>query len=131
MANTPSSCCGFDQCLAITRACGDTSRLRMLLLLAGGELCLCQLTAVLDLAASTISEHLRRLREAGLIDMRQEGKWRYFRLADEDARTPSTARDFLRWVRTHAADDAWVREQAEHVHCVRCTPVEEIASRAH
>ncbi len=52
-------------------------------MLTTGELCVCQMTAVLDLAASTVSGHLADLRAAGLVHERKEGKWVHYRLADD------------------------------------------------
>ncbi|HMO04688.1 MAG TPA: metalloregulator ArsR/SmtB family transcription factor [Kiritimatiellia bacterium] len=62
-------------------ALSDETRLRLLLALRGGELCVCQLTALLDLAPSTVSKHLSLLRDAGLVDARKEGRWVYYRMA--------------------------------------------------
>ena len=51
----------------ITRALSDPTRVRALMLLRGGELCLCQLIEVLGLAPSTVSKHLSVLKAAGII----------------------------------------------------------------
>ena len=60
------------------KALGHPARLRMLALLKDGELCVCQVTEVLGLAPSTVSEHLSVLRRAGFIEERKEGKWVYY-----------------------------------------------------
>ena len=65
------------------KALGDENRLRTLYALKRGELCVCQLIALLDLAPSTVSKHLSILRSAGLADSRKEGRWMYYRLAKE------------------------------------------------
>ncbi len=65
------------------KALGHPVRLRILALLEGGELCVCRVVAVLGLAYSTVSAHLRELRRAGLVDERKEGRWVYHRLPDE------------------------------------------------
>ena len=59
----------------VAKAVADPSRVRILKLLEGGELCVCQITAVLDLAAGTVSKHLAALRTAGLLQQRKDGKW--------------------------------------------------------
>lgn len=129
MKNMPAnpSDTAFDHCLSITRACGDATRLRILLLLADGELCLCQLTAVMDLAASTLSEHLRRLREAGLIEIRREGKWRFYQLPKSSSKTNAAASSFLQWIQQHAAEDPWTRRESKRIRKIRCTPVEQLS----
>lgn len=62
-------------------ALSDETRLRLFLALRGGELCVCQLTALLDLAPSTVSKHLSLLRDAGLVEARKDGRWVYYRMA--------------------------------------------------
>jgi len=71
------------QVVRALKAMAHPARLRMLAMLRTGELCVCQMTAVLDLAASTVSGHLADLRAAGLVTERKEGKWVHYRLVDE------------------------------------------------
>ncbi|MBX3432261.1 MAG: winged helix-turn-helix transcriptional regulator [Pirellulales bacterium] len=71
--------------LAVTKALADENRLRALGLLVGRELCLCQIVEVLQLAPSTVSKHMSILHQARLVEARKEGRWAYFRLADEQA----------------------------------------------
>ncbi len=65
----------LDTAVAIARALGHPARLRTIAMLRRGELCVCQITAVLTLAPSTVSAHLRELRRAGLTAERKEGRW--------------------------------------------------------
>ncbi|MBZ5589412.1 MAG: metalloregulator ArsR/SmtB family transcription factor [Acidobacteriia bacterium] len=64
------------------KALAHPARLRILAMLRGGELCVCQLIAVVRSAPSTISAHLTELRRAGLIEERKVGKWVHIRLAE-------------------------------------------------
>ncbi|HUF17454.1 MAG TPA: metalloregulator ArsR/SmtB family transcription factor [Thermoanaerobaculia bacterium] len=66
----------------IHKAIAHPTRLRLLAALRGGPLCVCQMTVVVKLAASTVSEHLSELRKAGLITDRKEGRWVEYRLSD-------------------------------------------------
>ena len=66
----------------VAKAVADPSRVRILKLLEGGELCVCQITTVLGLATATISKHLAALKVAGLLQQRRDGKWVYYRLAE-------------------------------------------------
>lgn len=59
------------------------ARLRLLAMLAGGELCVCQMTAVLELAPSTVSQHLSVLSRGGLVTERKEGKLVFYRLRED------------------------------------------------
>jgi len=65
------------------KAMAHPARLRMLAMLATGELCVCQITAVLELAASTVSGHLADLRAAGLVVEQRQGKWVRYRLNED------------------------------------------------
>lgn len=63
----------------VFRALGDPTRLRILALLNIGDLCLCELVDALQAAESTLVHHLRVLEQGGLITVRREGKFTYFR----------------------------------------------------
>ncbi len=64
------------------KALGHPARLRVLAMLRRGELCVCQITAVLGLAPSTVSQHLKELKDAGLLAERKEGRWVHYSLQD-------------------------------------------------
>ena len=70
---------------AITKALADENRLRVLAILEGRELCVCQITALLGLAPSTVSKHMSILRHADLVESRKEGRWMHYKLPDDDA----------------------------------------------
>jgi ArsR family transcriptional regulator len=63
------------------RAFSDRTRLRLLHLLRGGELCVCDLVAVLDMPQPKVSRHLAYLRRAQLVLVRKDGLWSHYRLA--------------------------------------------------
>ena len=65
---------------AIFRALSDEKRLRIMDLLTGGELCVCELTEILDLPQPLLSFHLRTLKDAGLVEDRRAGRWVYYSL---------------------------------------------------
>jgi len=73
----------LDAAVAITRALAHPARLRILSMLRTGELCVCQITAVLGLAPSTVSAHLRELKLGGLVTERKDGRWVHIGLADD------------------------------------------------
>ncbi len=64
----------------IFRALSDPTRLRILLLLRGQELCVCEITHVLDMEQSRISHQMRVLRDSGLVEDRREGRWIIYRI---------------------------------------------------
>jgi ArsR family transcriptional regulator len=67
---------------AIMKTLGHIGRLRILAMLRGGPLSVCQIAAVLAAPVSTVSGHLLELRHAGLVDERRHGKWVYYRLTN-------------------------------------------------
>lgn len=62
------------------QALSDAKRLRILELLRDGEACVCELTEAMDVGQSLLSFHLKKLKEAGLVRDRREGRWAYYRL---------------------------------------------------
>jgi ArsR family transcriptional regulator len=57
----------------------DSTRLRLLNLLACGETCVCELTDTLGVVQPKVSRHLTRLKYAGLVEARRDGKWMHYR----------------------------------------------------
>lgn len=76
---------GLDDARArqLLKALGDPLRLQVIEALGAGERCVCDLTGDLGLAQSKLSFHLRVLREAGLLEGREQGRWIYYRLRPE------------------------------------------------
>ena len=60
----------------------DPTRIRILNVLAAGELCVCDLVELLGVPQSTISRHLRYLHRAGLVEVTREWKYAHYRLAE-------------------------------------------------
>jgi ArsR family transcriptional regulator, arsenate/arsenite/antimonite-responsive transcriptional repressor len=83
--------------MSITKALADPNRVRILLALRRGELCVCQITELFGLAPSTVSKHLSVLHHAGLIQSRKTERWVYYRLPDKSM--PVAVREALDWVK--------------------------------
>jgi arsenate reductase/ArsR family transcriptional regulator len=98
-------------------------RLRILALLQGGELCVCEVAEVLGLAPSTVSEHLTGLRRTGLVRERKVGRWVHVALSDE-----ANVRPMLEalWPLMAAAQDELTkdRNQARALRCEACDPAD-------
>jgi len=65
------------------KALGDDVRLRIVALLAHGELCVCHLEEALELTQPNASRHLAILRAAGIVTHRRRDKWVHYRLAPQ------------------------------------------------
>ena len=103
--------------VAIAKALADETRLRALLALRGGELCVCQLIELLQLAPSTVSRHMSVLKAAGLVESEKRGKWVYYRLPDADA--GGAASTAITWVAASAAAARRAVEDARRVVTIR------------
>jgi DNA-binding transcriptional ArsR family regulator len=90
VAATRERTIGADQAgevASLFRLLGDPGRVRMLAaLLEAGELCVCDLAAVVDMAESTVSHSLRLLRTAGIVRHRRSGRQVFYQLDDAHVR---------------------------------------------
>lgn len=99
--------------LDITKALSDETRVRALMSLSRGELCVCQVIELLGLSPSTVSKHMTILQQAGLIERRKDGRWHYYRLAGRQA--PPIVRDALRWALGALADEKTIETDARTI----------------
>lgn len=99
------------------------ARLRLLAMLASGELCVCQMTAVLELAPSTVSQHLSVLSRGGLVADRKEGKLVFYRLGEGEV-----AEAILEPLLSLLAEDDDVRADRILVEQLRRIPVAELCA---
>ena len=99
--------------MTVIKALADENRVRILLALQGRELCVCQIVELLGLAQSTVSKHLSILHQARLIDSRKEGRWMFYRAADDDS--PVEAREMANVVSRLLASNPEAGEDAKRL----------------
>ena len=75
--------------VATIKALSDPHRIRAVMALRDGELCVCRIIELLGLAPSTISKHMSILKLAGLVESRKEGRWVYYALTGTGRRSGS------------------------------------------
>ena len=65
---------------ALAKALGDPVRLQIVDVLRkhAGKVCVCELVPLFDLSQSTVSHHLKLLREAGIVESERQGLWAYY-----------------------------------------------------
>lgn len=112
--------------VSIAKALGDESRVRALMALTGGELCLCQIIELLGLSPSTVSKHMSVLQQAGLIQRRKDGRWHYYRLVGKEG--SPVAREAIRWARRSLAEEGVIVDDIQAMCCVREKDPKELAS---
>ena len=66
---------------------GDSTRIKILSALSGGELCVCDISTILGMTSSAVSHQLKILKNAGLVSFRREGKTVFYALADDHVMT--------------------------------------------
>ncbi|HVO13528.1 MAG TPA: metalloregulator ArsR/SmtB family transcription factor [Vicinamibacteria bacterium] len=103
------------------KALAHPARQRLVAMLRGGELCVCQLTVVLELAASTVSAHLNELRRAGLLVESKRGRFVMYRWSDEPE-----AKALLAELTARITADDRVAADAKLVRSLRRVGVEEL-----
>ena len=98
-------------------ALADRTRLRLLNLLAGGELCVCYFVELLDEPQPKISRHLAYLRRTGIVAARREGKWMHYKIV-----TPSDAAQarVLECALAVAAEDRQMQRDRERLERACC-----------
>jgi DNA-binding transcriptional ArsR family regulator len=109
---------------AVLKAAADPNRGRILKMLEGGELCVCQVVAALNLSQSTVSKHLSLLHAAGLVEQRKVGRWVHCRLGE--AAVNEYAQPLLALLRGWLNKDAAVKADVARVRQIRSIPVEEL-----
>ena len=67
----------------LLKAMGDETRIRILQYLLNGEQCACTIVPFIGKAQPTVSQHLKILVEAGILDVRREGTWMKYKIRDD------------------------------------------------
>ena len=113
--------------LNITKALAEENRLRILLALEVEELCVCQIIELLELAPSTVSKHTYVLRQARLVEGRKDGRWMYYRLADESASTQVS--EAIAWLKKSLSPSERIRADAKRLKAILKIDREVLCSR--
>ncbi|TVS01026.1 MAG: ArsR family transcriptional regulator [Phycisphaerales bacterium] len=115
----------MEELVDIAKALADRTRLRLLAACLDGELCACQLIALVGLPNSTVSGHLNTLKRAGLLSARREGRWMHYRLTPEAERSPA-ANDAAAMVRAAAEREPQLRDDQRSMKAILKLEPEEL-----
>lgn len=96
------------------RVLGDPIRLRILALLRVREACVCELVSRLPVSQPAVSQHLRKLRQAGLLRERRQKYWTYYAIRSD--LSPVLA-EIVATLPRDAQDEAWLRENQVGATC--------------
>jgi ArsR family transcriptional regulator len=101
------------------QALGDATRLRLLNLMGGQELCVCYFVEILNQPQPKISRHLAYLRRAGVVEARREGKWMHYRITPpSDNGAAKLLRKTLKWL----AEDRLMQSDCARLGKACCAP---------
>lgn len=114
------------QFLPITKALSDETRLRLLMSLRDGELCLCQLIDLVRLAPSTVSKHMALLQQAGLVECRKDGRWHFYRIPEQPI-SPAVEQA-IAWVTRSLAEEETIRADQKRLIEIRDKDLEELST---
>ncbi len=97
------------------KALSDPSRVRILKLLQGKELCVCEIQPVIGLAQSTVSKHMKLLEEAGLVQYRRDGSWILYKLSngEESVYAGTMLEQLAQWLEDDSELENMLLELAE------------------
>lgn len=94
------------------KALSDDTRLRIMGLLLNGELCVCEVMAILELPQSTVSRHLAYLKNSGLVSDRRRGIWMHYQLSAGES---NIHKDLIELLREDIAEIPQVRDDQENL----------------
>jgi len=101
--------------LPVLKALADDSRLKILWMLEGRDLCVCEIQALLGLAQSTVSRHLQIMEDAGVVLSFRDGSWKNYRLHPSPSPLVQGLVGALRLAAAEAPEAARLRERAGDV----------------
>ena len=105
--------------VTLFQALSDATRLRLLSLMAAGDVCVCYFVEILDETQPKISRHLAYLRQARVVVARREGKWMHYRLSEPPN---EHAAHIFREVRASLTEHPEFQRDSEKLEKVCCAP---------
>lgn len=100
--------------MQIIKALTDENRVRILMALRNRELCVCQITGMLDLSPSTTSKHLSILRQARLIESNKKGRWVYYTTLMDTPQNPLVG-DMVAFAIKYLEHSDVIEEDEKHI----------------
>lgn len=101
----------------------EESRLRIFLVIQNHELCVCQIMALLGLAASTTSKHLALMYQAGIVDQRKDGRWAYYSVSRQWCRQNAS---LTKWLASKLKVSAKAKTDAARLSEILAMPLDQL-----
>ncbi len=111
----------MEKTLKQIKALADGNRLRIVMALsAHDELCVCQITELLQVSTPTVSRHMSVLQNAGLVKNRKDARWVHYRLASG---FPAA---LLHWVQSSVEESQTISDDRKTLHAIVANPIDEL-----
>lgn len=111
----------MEKTLKQIKALADGNRLRVVTALsASDELCVCQITELLQVSTPTVSRHMNVLQNAGLVENRKDARWVYYRLSEKFPQA------LLNWAMASVADSPVVLQDKDRLETILSYPPDEL-----
>lgn len=115
--------------ISLTKALSDLNRIRVVCALHHcEELCVCQIQELLDLAPSSTSKHLSILLNAGLLEVRKDGRWAFYRITSETD-MPKDASIFVKWLYEQSSTEKAILSDNQKLEEILSYTPEELCQR--
>ena len=116
----------LDAFLSLAKALSDDNRVRATAALQQGELCVCQIIELLDLAPSTVSKHMSILRQAGIVTSRKSGRWVYYSLCKSDQ--SGNASDFIILALEKVTNDETIKADTQKLIKIKAMDLDQLCN---
>ncbi|MDZ7761607.1 MAG: metalloregulator ArsR/SmtB family transcription factor [Desulfovermiculus sp.] len=111
----------MEKTLKQIKALADGNRLRVVMALSThSELCVCQITELLQVSTPTVSRHMSILQNAGLVENRKDSRWVYYRLSED---FPGVLLD---WVKSSVSGSQIILQDKETLETILSCPADEL-----
>ncbi|HEY3277512.1 MAG TPA: metalloregulator ArsR/SmtB family transcription factor [Syntrophorhabdaceae bacterium] len=118
----------MENTVQLYKALSEEMRLRILMLLTHGELCVCDLMAIFEEPQSKISRHLAYLKHSGLVSSARKGTWMHYSIKES---LDELARAHLDFMRSHLSGMNWAGADAKKMEEVKARKLCETGSAGH
>lgn len=106
----------IEETAKILKLLGDKTRLSMIGLLLSKDCCVCEFVELFKMSQPAISQHLRKLKDAGLVNEQRRGQWIFYSLNRENIYFP-LVQDILKHIPDQKEKFIWLEQQGLRITC--------------
>ncbi|MBQ6447547.1 winged helix-turn-helix transcriptional regulator [Cytobacillus oceanisediminis] len=106
----------LDRAAIVLKLLGDKTRLSMVGMLMIHDCCVCEFVDVINMSQPAISQHLRKLKDAGVVKEQRKGQWVIYSL-DQQNKYFSMVSDILKYIPNQEEKFIWLEKQGLRISC--------------